>query len=189
MYQEEILSDHKKKIKSDIISRKLYLSYPSAVFQDRFELEFDIKNKISIKFDIPFTSVQIVGSAKTGYSYWNDRNFEEKKSDLDIAVIDSRLFTRMLDYAYYLTDGYTDNSSFFDKEHELSFIDQIKYGFINPYFLPKGGLRTEWLNFYRGLSTNYFYLFKNINGGVYASECLFEMKQSIALDKWIRDNR
>ncbi len=48
------------------ISRKIYLGYPTNVFIDNEEVEFEIRNTIADYFKLPFTSIQVAGSAKTG---------------------------------------------------------------------------------------------------------------------------
>jgi len=125
VHKEAIESDIKSGVSLNIISRKIFLSYPTAIFHENYDVEFEIKDRIAETFKIPFTSIHIVGSAKTGYSFWKNREFLEKESDLDIAIISSQLFTKMLDYAYTITKGYTDNRNFQEKKHEISYLDRL----------------------------------------------------------------
>lgn len=171
----------------DLISRKIYLGYPTAVFKDKEDIEFEIRNEIAVNFDIPFTSVQIVGSAKTGYSFPNKREFKEGESDLDVAIISSRLFINFLDYAYKDTDGYSDLTRFYKNDNYAHLMETVSIGYINPIDLPRGELKTQWFTFFRKLSESYIDFFKNINGGVYATQYLFEMKQYQAIEKYLKD--
>jgi hypothetical protein len=43
--------------------------------------------------------------------------------------------------------------------------------------MPSCELKSKWLDFFNSLSNNHFDLFKNINGGIYASEYFFVCKQ------------
>lgn len=187
IYKKAILDGIANQESMDLISRKIYLSYPTAVFKDKEDIEFEILDKIASEFGIPFTSVQVVGSAKTGYSYVNRTDFKKGESDLDIAIINSELFTYFLDYTCERTKGYTDFTVFRDYE-EYNFLKKnFTQGYINPTILPKGKLKYEWLSFFKKLSREYIDFFKNINGGVYATQYLFEMKQYKAIEAYLVD--
>ena len=49
--------------------------------------------------------------------------------------------------------------------------------------------KSEWLDFFRRLSNNYFEKFKNINGGIYSSEYFFECKQVECIEEFKRNIR
>src|ERR1041384_100371 len=93
-YNQAIAAGIEQKLSPYEIARKLYLCYPTRVFVDLEELEFEILNDISLHFGIPFNHVQVVGSAKTGFSYFQNKAFVPGESDLDIALIDLNLFTQ-----------------------------------------------------------------------------------------------
>lgn len=63
--------------------------------------------------------------------------------------------------------------------------DDICQGYINPYYLPDGDMKDTWLQFFEELSENYSKRFKDVTGAVYTSQYLFEMKQFIAIEKYI----
>jgi hypothetical protein len=175
------------------IVRRIYLSYPTAVFRDYEDNEFEILNEIASFFKIPFTSVQIVGSAKTGYSLVNDRPFIEKKSDCDIAIIDFGLYINLIEYAHRQTKGFSDYTKYDQRTYWLangfSKSDKLKkdicQGYINPYYLPNGDLKESWLRFFEKMSEKYSDKFRTIDGAAYASQYLFEMKQCGAIDKFL----
>lgn len=168
-------------------SRKIYLSYPTSVFINNEDIEFEILNAIADHFNIPFLSIQVVGSAKTGYSYENKREFVPKVSDLDIAIISKKLFNDGLDYAFRQTDGYTNNTVFDLPEDPEKFQYNLLRGYINPLNLPYGDFRRNWLNFFNSLSTQYYNYFKKITGSMYATQYLFEMKQYRAIENYLHD--
>lgn len=188
MYEKAIREGKRRRQLNSIISRKIYLSYPTAVFQKLEDMEFDILNLISEKFEIPFNSIQIIGSAKTGYSYFKKKSFEKGISDLDVAIIDQRLFTKYLEYAYDRTNGFSDLSTFYDEEHHKRFIKTIPEGFLNPFYLPRGNLKNEWFDFFnQNLSSKYIHYFKSINAGIYTSQYFFEMKQAHIIEEYMID--
>ena len=57
------------------ISKKIYLSYFTEVFKNNEDKEFYIKNAISENFDVPFSSIAVSGSSKTGFSFFKEKLF------------------------------------------------------------------------------------------------------------------
>lgn len=173
------------------IARKLYLSYATEVFRDQEDKEFYIKNNIAKQLNIPFSTIEIAGSGKTGLSFFKDKKFEPGKSDLDIAIINLPLFNEFCETAHDLTKGYTD-LTVFPIYKMRSTAQQFKngisnHGFVNPFFMPNCELKSKWLEFFNSLSNNHYDLFKNINGGIYASEYFFEHKQQECIDQYKRN--
>jgi hypothetical protein len=173
-----------------LVARKIYLSYFTEVFKENEDKEFYIKNSISKQFDIPFSSIAVSGSSKTGLSFFKDKLFVPGKSDLDIAIISLPLFNKFSETANSVTNGYTDLSPFpMYKGNQTN--GQFKYnlvkGYINPFFMPNCTLKTQWLTFFNKLSNTHFDLFKNINGCIYASEYFFEFKQQECIDQYLSD--
>lgn len=173
---------------SKIIARKLFLSYSTEVFKENEDKEFYIKDNIARQFEIPFSSIEIVGSSKTGLSFFKDKKFEPGRSDLDIAIISLPLFNKFSEIAHQLTKGYSDLTVFpFFRGHSTAqqFRNGISNsGFVNPFFMPNCELKSMWLDFFNSLSNNHFDLFKNINGGIYASEYFFECKQEECINQY-----
>lgn len=185
IYRDSIVRDYQEKIHPRNISRKIYLCYPTAVFRNNYDLEYKIKNKIANFLNMPYMTIQIVGSAKIGFSLIREGEFSSTESDLDVAVINSDLFIKLVNYAYTETEGYR-KRSFLNGTCFQQFVNSLKNGFINPYNLPIGNVRQEWMTFFNELSKDYISIFKNINCGVYLSELLFEEKQGIAINKYCR---
>ena len=173
---------------SKTIARKLFLSYSTEVFKENEDKEFYIKDNIARQFEIPFSSIEIAGSSKTGLSFFKDKKFEPGKSDLDIAIVSLPLFNKFSETSHQLTKGYS-NLTVFPIFKGYSTAQQFRNGisnngFVNPFFMPNCELKSRWLDFFNSLSNNHFDLFKNINGGIYASEYFFECKQEECINQY-----
>lgn len=173
-----------------LIAEKLYLSYSTEAFNNQEDEEFYIRKKISLKFNTPFTSVQVCGSSKTGISFFKEKLFLEGKSDLDIAIISLQLFNTISEKVNEITNGYSDLSGFTwyrgDRCDKI-FKNNLAKGYINPYFMPKCRYKSEWLDFFNLLSNKYFQTFRNINGCVYSSEYFFNFKQQASVKFYINN--
>ncbi|WP_415898810.1 hypothetical protein [Neptuniibacter sp. QD48_11] len=162
------------------LARKIFLSYQTLIFKDKQDIEYEIKNEIKNELITPFSSIQVTGSSKTGISFFKKTKFTEGESDLDISVINLGLYNQYLEEVHKVTDGFTNLSVFPEycgKSTNKQFINNLKKGFINPFFMPDCEMKSKWLDFFRNISNEYFDLFKSINGAIYASEYFFECKQ------------
>lgn len=171
----------------NLIARKIYLSYSTEIFKDNEDAEFYIKNTISQQFEIPFSSIEIAGSSKTGLSFYKNKVFQPGLSDLDIAIISLPLFNKFSEHSHQITKGYTDLTIFpffKGRRTDKQFISKLPDGFVNPFFMPNCEMKSKWLDFFNKLSNSYFDLFKNINGGIYASEYFFEFKQEDCINQY-----
>lgn len=173
------------------IARKVYLTYPTSVFVGNEELQFEIFNKISQFFNIPITSVQVVGSAKTGHSYYKNQGFIKGVSDLDIAIVDSSLFVQYVDKVFQITKGFSDRTAFQRfQDGSSSFHSYKEYlskGIFRPDLMPSGVLKGEWRSFFGKLSSQYSETFKSINAGIYLSQTFFEQKQKQSIKDYINN--
>tara|TARA_R100000656_G_scaffold124050_1_gene101384 strand:- start:2769 stop:3377 length:609 start_codon:yes stop_codon:yes gene_type:complete len=172
------------------IARKIFLSYQSHAFKNSQDIEYEIKNSIKNHLKVPFLSVQVTGSAKTGFSFFKHTLFTQGKSDLDISIISLELYNRFLEIAHEQTKAFTDLSVFpiyRGQTTDKQFIKNLKKGFINPFFMPDSKEKTEWLDFFRHLSNEHYLMFKKINGGIYSSEYFFECKQAECIELFQED--
>lgn len=166
------------------IARKVFLGYPTSVFEGQEERQYEILNKISTHFGISYTSVQVAGSAKTGKSFHQNRTFILGESDLDIAIIDSGLFSKYMELVFKVTKGYQDRSGFPILDGVSRFKEYRAYlskGIFRPDLMPACPQRADWRNFFGQLSAGHTDLFKSINAGIYASQCFFEYKQKACI--------
>jgi len=148
-------------------------------------MEFQIVNEVADHFQLPFKSIQIVGSAKTGYSFPQQRDFIPGESDLDLAIISAELFSDCLTEAYDQTEGYTTDIPFRTVERKNTFRKYVSLGLIHPHYFPDGPFKEKWNIFFKKLSENYEDYFKDITAVVYMNQYLFEMKQYRAIEDYL----
>lgn len=77
------------------------------VFLENPDLEHDLTQIVKEYFNVDYKDIFIVGSAQLGYSLSPQKNYRNfsKKSDIDLAIIDSKLFTELKQELYDFTDG------------------------------------------------------------------------------------
>lgn len=186
MYEEGIELGIEKKHRNEVIARKIYLSFPTNVFVGKEELQFEITNSIANQFKIPLSAIQIVGSAKTGYSYYKNQEFKPGESDLDVSIISKELFTNYSEKVLIETKGFKDLSSFgrnIDGKSDFSsYRTYINKGIFRPDLMPACDAKRKWFNFFNKLSGKHFDLFDSINAGIYLSQKFFEYKQADNID-------
>jgi len=101
---------------SEIIIRRLFCFNRSPILSRNPVAGFKIINDVSEHFGIPFRRIYITGSVQTGYSYFKERDFDPDKSDLDLAIVDARLFQHFCEIAYGVTKAYTDLTKFSSRD-------------------------------------------------------------------------
>jgi hypothetical protein len=165
-----------------VTSRKIYLSYPTAVFVDEPDLEFEIKNQIADFFNVGIHCVQFTGSAKTGWSFHSEKEFEKGESDLDAAIISSENFIKYISIISSETNKYTNLSGFRRNLQGVSHADLLRDGIarhslINLKYLPNGETRQRISKFFNRMTREYNELFREISVVIYATASCFENKQ------------
>ncbi|HDM8156612.1 TPA: hypothetical protein P0E35_005052 [Vibrio harveyi] len=184
--------DIENKISHEETVRKVYLSYPTFAFVGKEDLKYEIFNEISNFFKVPFTSIQATGSGQIGRSLHKKRDFQDKKSDLDIAIIDSSLFIEYMEIVSKETNGYREISKFpMDTEQggtvKDKYLSYLSKGIFRPDLMPSCTKRAEIRSFFGKLSTKHSSLFKSIDAGIYLSECFFEKKQRTAIELHVKN--
>lgn len=170
------------------IIRKVYLTYPTMALIGDEERQFVILNEISEFFKIPITNIQVAGSAKTGFSFYQNQPFAPKVSDLDVAIIDYELFRHYSEWVFKNTNGFNDRTLFPIRENRSTFKeyhDYISKGIFRPDLMPSGTKRANWFKFFGKLSAKHKDLFENINAGIYMSQSYFEHKQTSIIKDFI----
>ncbi len=183
IYRAAIKEDFEKNKKNYEIARKIYLSFPTSVFKHDKNEEFDIKDTISKFFHIPFRSIQVAGSAKTGESFIKNTKFKPMESDLDIAVIDLQLFFNYLESVFKITKGYRDFTKFSSPEDKNAYETYLTKGIFRPDLMVACKQKSDIRRFLNLISYKYAHKFKDINVSIYASECFFESKQGGTIRK------
>lgn len=195
-HRKNLDQNRRNRTSSREMARKLYLSYPTCALVDDPETEYKIRNRFALLYAVPLAGVQIIGSAKTGFSLVKNSAFTLKRSDLDIAIIDARLFQNFWEEAYEISRGFEENR-FQDPVLEgkivvgggkARFLSYLQRGIIAPEFLPPGNLRRRLIEDAGRISLDYNQHFKKVSAFFYASELFFQSKQQDAVDKhWQQD--
>ena len=166
------------------IVRKVFLTYPTQAFVGQEDQQFAVLNEISEHFGIPITSVQVTGSAKLGRSLHKHANFRPGESDLDVAIIDSRLFITFMELVLRQSKGYSDRTAFPLRDGQSTQEEYIRYlarGIFRPDLMPTGPNRANWRDFFGRLSRVHANLFRSISAAIYLSQACFESKQRSAI--------
>lgn len=173
------------------MARKVFLSFPTHAFASDQELEFELMDRVAQFFKVPFGGVQVVGSAKTGFSLIKGTEFNSMRSDLDIALVDRELFGKYWEIAFKRSNGFEvgtfqlvgqDQKS--ASERRKRFLQLLQKGIISPDFFPqcveRGELEAQFLDLSQGYSRH----FAKISAFIYASETFFEAKQVDAINHY-----
>ncbi|MDO9066833.1 MAG: hypothetical protein Q7W05_00025 [Deltaproteobacteria bacterium] len=166
------------------IARKVFLTYPTKLFVGDEERQFEILNEVSEYFRVPITCIHAAGSAKLGHSIHKNTAFTPGRSDLDLAVLDSGLFTRYLELGLKLSKGYSNGASFPMRSGGSTQVEYLRYlsrGIFRPDLMPTGLEKADWSNFFGKLSAKHATVFKSISGAIYLSQGCFESKQRSAI--------
>lgn len=173
------------------MARKVYLSFPTFAFAANEELEFELIDKVAKFFDVPFVGVQIIGSAKTGFSLVKNTPFDCIISDLDIALVDRDLFSKYWEIAFQRSEGFSVGGFQISgqpqkkaDERRKRFLGFLQKGIINPELFPQCIERSELEVHLQSLSLGYSAYFSKISAFIYASETFFEAKQVDAINHY-----
>ena len=133
-------------IKNDLLTMEAYDFY-LCVPQDEIIDKMDFfKEIVSSNLKINFHSVQMVGSAKTGYSLspkkvlqpFHNEDFGKESSDIDIAIVSERLFA-------YFWDKLRQTRGIYNQYYYRFITGSIFRGYINDKNLQKiDNIREEW---------------------------------------------
>lgn len=121
-----------------------YLRFPQDEIIDKMDY---FKEIVSTNFGINFHNVQIVGSAKLGFSLsphkllipFHDEVPGKPSSDVDIAIVSDRLFLRFWDDLRHI------NGLWHNRVYYNHLTESVFRGYINGSDLQKiAGVKTEW---------------------------------------------
>jgi Holliday junction resolvase len=174
----------------DVVVQKYLINGSSYFFNEIMtekDEEFYFKKEMAESLKVHIQDIAIVGSGKLGFSIKPDRddlrlypfkdfdfNFnldnESKKSDLDIAIISSRLFDKQLKDIYDHTQFYTSDE--FSGTKKKAFGNYILKGWLRPDMMPDDyNISTEII----AVSLKYKKKYnRDVNIGVYKSWAYFE---------------
>jgi hypothetical protein len=170
------------------IARKIYLTYPTHAFVGEEERQYVIVDSIADFFSVPINAVQVAGSAKTGHSFHKSSVFVPGCSDLDVAIIDSGLYSKYMERVCAITRGYKDRSKFPVSQKSSTvdtYLSYLSRGIFRPDLMPMGRERSNIMDFFGLLSSRHGDLFSSINAAIYLSQGFFEVKQRSAISKFL----
>ncbi len=162
----------------ELIVKRLFYFRRSPISIIHDDAIFKIFSSVAKKFDVPFKSIYVSGSAQTGHSLYKNTDFTERDSDLDLAIVDSGLFTRYMEASFSVTDGYRDLTKF-RRTAKINdafgfFQKNLAQGWFRPDLMPDCELRRDWFKYFSGLTQAHFESFKDVNCGIYLSPVFFE---------------
>ncbi|MBD2767516.1 hypothetical protein IC235_06385 [Hymenobacter sp. BT664] len=168
--------------KNDLLSlsntqlvNKYYLSGGSFALDD--SMHHQIREKVANHFQVDFSKVFLVGSAKLGFSIKPKRRFLpfRDESDIDIVIISQDLYERIWQELY----SFERNGGYWEQSH--SFKEYHFKGWMRPDKLPleTSFIRTRmWWDFFEGISGSGEFGPYRIRGGLYHSRFFFENYQN-----------
>ena len=130
-------------IKNDLLTMEAYDFYLKHIVKSH---NWYFKEIVSSNLKINFHSVQMVGSAKTGYSLspkkvlqpFHNEDFGKESSDIDIAIVSERLFA-------YFWDKLRQTRGIYNQYYYRFITGSIFRGYINDKNLQKiDNIREEW---------------------------------------------
>ena len=177
--KNRLLSDLKNQELSNTYIIQRYLCHGSSPIIDDDKL-FTIKHEISCMFKIHPNEVILTGSGKLGFSLAPGKTFKEfnDSSDIDIAIISSRLFEQFWKELLEFNVNITSRSrSKKEQEKFYSFINYLFKGWIRPDLFPFNYEKNhKWFEFFNELTSKiYEYGEHKITAGIYKDFFTFEL--------------
>jgi len=172
------------------VRKRVFHGIPK-VFEERQDDYFEFRNRIANKFEVKYHEVLIVGSAKLGFSYYKEKDFDYD-SDIDVAIVNNRLFdeffSRITTFQYNLDNSFT---SITNKQSDryFRFLKYFVKGWMRPDLLPQTFkmdlIKDEWFEFFKSISFgksevgNY-----KVNAGLFKSFENLERYQLIGMQEY-----
>ena len=172
------------------IARQLYFLSPSFAFDGNTSLQLALYEKICDYLKLPLSAIRLVGSGHTGFSLVKNTPFDKNKSDLDIAIVDSRLYLDFFELAFQTTEGWRDVTKFpgsaqKQKQTKADFLSYLRKGVIRPDLMPSSPQKADWENFFGKLGDQYSNFCNGISAGIYAGELFMAAKQESAIETYL----
>ena len=182
---------------TNILCEQLFFLHGTYSFQKKLNQSHSIISLVSKKFNLPFTHIKVTGSAHLGISLHKNTPFQERNSDLDLAIIDANLYSVILEAIIKETKRYNKKEKFrtetIIKNHEsveinhyTMYMKWVSEGVIHPKYFPIGEYKREWDSFFSELSRQNRSFFKNISACVYLSEEAFKRKQLSSINSILK---
>lgn len=162
------------------IIRKYILGAESQILNP--DQHYRLKEQVCEHFGVEFNDVIMVGSGKLGFSIKPSRRFQSfhDESDIDIAVVSSKLFEKIWTEAYLFKKGGA------DWPKAASFFKYLSEGWIRPDKLPRNEyfeFTSKWWDFFNSLTSSGNYGPYAIRAGLYHSNFFLQEYQKICIDQ------
>ena len=165
------------------LNEYLFASKPIC-FAKNEALVWEIRRRISEYFDIPTRNLEIVGSAKLGFSLSDERFGKpyNNSSDIDIVIVSPELFAQFWNDLLYFDNRYYSLST----EQRLNLEDSystVHKGYLSPDKLPKSERKEIWWKLFNELSNKPKFEYRKIRGRLFLSWKFVEKYYSIQFNK------
>jgi hypothetical protein len=178
----------KKKLGQDSVENIInkYILCEESYFPSGKELILELKNSIAKHFDIHSRDIEIVGSAKLGFSLNPDKigKVFNAGSDIDLVIVSSELFDAM--WRSLLILEYRENYNLDKKGQELlrECLGTIRDGYISPNRFPSiFKYHNYWWKIFNSLSSKPKYNTQKVRGRLFKNWLCVEKYYSIQLIK------
>ncbi|MBB4155621.1 hypothetical protein GGQ80_003546 [Sphingomonas jinjuensis] len=146
--------------------------------------EAELRRSIAVKLGVEMRDVMITGSAKIGFTLVGKAGRPPLSqfgdaSDIDVAVISSRLFVDLWQSSFLHFQDYG------DWNNSNSFRKYLARGWMRPDKLPRSSdfpQQREWFDFFQSLTANGKFGPYKISGGVYYNELFWKGYASAGLN-------
>lgn len=161
---------------SDIFRKYFCDSSTSKVLDSNQVLH--LKNSITDEFKISYSDINVVGSARLGFSIKESRRFLDfgENSDIDVAIVSDDLFARVWEETVrYINES---GEVYPQKKDFFKYLSQK--GWIRPDKLPKSDyfpFTNDWKDFFRELTNSGKCGRYKISAGIYYSPFFLEQYQ------------
>lgn len=155
---KEIIDVYVKNSKEKNMVNDIFLLRPTLKLD--LSILFEILQKVSEEYDIPFRDIKCIGSAHVGFSFVKpkdskDIKYFDKDSDLDIAIINRKFFYTLYKLTVKTTNYFRYNTEFKTQAALEQFKGNILKGYIRPDTIGNKKFRLNWNNFFYELSKEY----------------------------------
>lgn len=180
---KDIFINDCKTLGPDLVVQKHLLEGSSYFFDNNESVdEFQFKKDIANSLNVHLRDIAIIGSGKLGFSIKPDQDepgfypfkkFDDNKvSDLDIAIVSSRLFDNQLVNLFEHTSQYRNLEIWSERTDKKSLAFYILKGWLKPDYIPKDYKISE--EIHEILSKYKMNFGRDVNIGIYKSWYYFE---------------
>jgi len=158
----------------EIVDKYIMFGTPY-IFNENESIYYELKKDISNFFGTSINCVNVVGSAKLGFSIAPQKRFRpiQDDSDIDVAIISDELFDtfweKLFEFNINLVSRNNNEQELYDK-----FLTYFFRGWLRPDCFPfnyKG--KQDWFDFFRKISYKK-YDQRKVTGAIYKNEYFFK---------------